>query len=40
MLQIQDLRMSQEIEPYIRVNTREFDGVFGIKLFILYMLDY
>jgi len=26
LLQTQDLRVNQEKEPYIRVNTRELDG--------------
>jgi len=40
MLQTQDLRASQEKEPYIRVNTRELDKVPSTGLFTLYTLDY
>ena len=34
------LKVDQEKEPYIKVNTREFNEVPSIRLFILYILDY
>ena len=40
MLQFQDIKVGQEKEPYIRVNTREFNEVPSIRLFTLYILDY
>ena len=40
MLWSQNLRVGQEKEPCIRVNTRELNGVLDIKLSTLYMLDY
>ena len=40
ILQTQELRTSQEKEPYIRVNIRELDEVPNTGLSILYMLDY
>ena len=40
MLQFQDLKVGQEKEPYIRVNTREFNKVPSTELFTLYILDY
>jgi len=36
LLQTQDLRVDQEKEPCIRVNTRELDRGFGTELSILY----
>ena len=36
MLQTQDLRVDQEKEPCIQINTRELDGVFSTNLSILY----
>jgi len=36
MLQTQDLRLGQEKESCIKVNTRELNGVLYTKLFTLY----
>ena len=37
MLQFQDIKVGQEKESYIRVNTREFNQVPSIGLFTLYI---
>jgi len=40
VLQTQNLKASQEKEPYTRVNTRKLNGVSSTKVSTLYMLDY
>jgi len=43
MLQFNNLRVDQRKEPYIRVNTRELNGVLGTiypLLYLAYTKDY
>jgi len=36
ILQFNNLRVDQRKEPYIRVNTRELDGVLGTRYLYIY----
>ena len=40
MLQLKTYKAKSEKKPYIRVDTRELNGVPSIKVSNLYMLDY
>ena len=37
ILQTQDLRVNQEKESYIRINTRKLDGAFG-TMYLSYII--